>query len=61
MGAAVYPYVSQTEFFQYLTASNLYILLATDLLKYLGISIAVVEAMAMGKPVLSPAQSIYQS
>ncbi|MCU7787756.1 glycosyltransferase [Pyrobaculum sp. 3827-6] len=54
MGATVYPYVSQAEFFQHLAASDLYILPATDLLKYSGINIAVVEAMAMGKPVLSP-------
>ncbi len=54
MGAVVHPYVSQDEFFQYLAASDLYILPATDLLKYTGIGITVVEAMAMGKPVLSP-------
>jgi len=50
----VFPYLPHEQFMRYLATSDLYFLPAHKDHRYTGITIAVVEAMAMGLPVVSP-------
>jgi glycosyltransferase involved in cell wall biosynthesis len=54
IGVHAYPYLPHNEYLSLLKASDLYFLPATRQIFYGGIAMALVEALALGKPVVSP-------